>query len=96
MVITTTSAAALTAGSTLNDVAAADRPEVLVLLTLMAGVMMVAAGVLKLGRYTRFVSISVMIGFLTGVATNIMLGQLRQPHRARVSPARPRWPRPGI
>ncbi len=76
MVITTTSAAALTAGSTLTNVQAADRPEVLVLLTLMAGVMMMAAGLLKLGRYTRFVSISVMIGFLTGVATNIVLGQL--------------------
>ena len=37
---------------------------------------MVVAGLLRLGRYTRFVSHSVMIGFLTGVAVNIILGQL--------------------
>jgi SulP family sulfate permease len=37
---------------------------------------MVAAGLLKLGRYTRFVSHSVMTGFLTGVAVNILLSQL--------------------
>ncbi len=85
MVVTTTSAAALTAGSTLVNVAPADRPEVLVLLTLMAGIAMIAAGLLKLGRYTRFVSISVMIGFLTGVATNIVLGQLGNLTGATVS-----------
>ena len=39
---------------------------------------MVAAGLLRLGRYTRFVSHSVMTGFLTGVAANIVLGQLPQ------------------
>ncbi len=37
---------------------------------------MVLAGVFKLGRYTRFVSQSVMTGFLTGVAVNIIFGQL--------------------
>jgi len=31
---------------------------------------------LRLGRYTRFVSHSVMIGFLTGVAVNIVAGQI--------------------
>ena len=38
--------------------------------------MMIAAGLLRLGRYTRFVSVSVLTGFLTGVAVNIILGQL--------------------
>ena len=37
---------------------------------------MVLAGMARLGRYTRFVSHSVMLGFLTGVAVNIILGQL--------------------
>ena len=37
---------------------------------------MVGAGLAKLGRYTRFVSHSVMTGFLTGVAVNIICGQL--------------------
>lgn len=76
MVITTTSAGALAAGSAVSGFDAQDRPEALFLLTLLAGVAMVAAGVLRLGRYTRFVTHSVMVGFLTGVAINILLGQL--------------------
>src|SRR5690242_3174306 len=66
MVITTTSAAALVAGAALEGVPAERRPDALVLLTLLAGIGMIAAGVARLGRYTRFVSHSVMIGFLTG------------------------------
>ena len=54
----------------------ADRPGALFLLTAMAGIVMVLAGVFKLGRYTRFVSLSVMTGFLTGVAVNILFGQI--------------------
>jgi sulfate permease, SulP family len=76
MVITTTTAAALAAGSTLQDVTPADRNSALFLLTLLAGAIMVGAGLARLGRYTRFVSLSVMTGFLTGVAANIVLGQL--------------------
>jgi sulfate permease, SulP family len=76
MVVTTTSAASLAAGSTLSSIDPADRPGALFLLTLMAGIVMVLAGVFKLGRYTRFVSQSVMTGFLTGVAVNIIFGQL--------------------
>lgn len=76
MVITTTSAAALAAGSALAPLPAEDRPAALFLLVLIAGVVMVLAGVLRLGRYTRFVSHSVMIGFLTGVAVNIVAGQI--------------------
>ena len=37
---------------------------------------MIAAGLLRLGRFTRFVSHSVMIGFLSGVAVNIIAGQI--------------------
>jgi SulP family sulfate permease len=76
MVITTTSAAAVAAGSALAEVPAADRPRALFLLTLMAGALMVLAGLAKLGRYIRFVPHSVMIGFLSGVAVNIVLSQL--------------------
>ena len=76
MVITTTTAAALAAGSAVSGVAADQRPEALFLLTVLAGLVMIAAGLLRLGRYTRFVSHSVMIGFLTGVAVNIIFGQL--------------------
>ena len=76
MVITTTSAAALAAGSAVAAVPSDQRPAALFLLTLIAGVLMVVAGLLRLGRYTRFVSHSVMIGFLTGVAVNIVAGQI--------------------
>jgi sulfate permease, SulP family len=76
MVITTTSAAALAAGSALSVVDPAERPAALFLLTILAGVVMLAAGILRLGRFTRFVSHSVMIGFLTGVAVNIVAGQV--------------------
>ncbi len=76
MVVTTTSAAALAAGSAVSSVGPADRPGALFLLTAMAGIVMVLAGVFKLGRYTRFVSLSVMTGFLTGVAVNILFGQM--------------------
>ncbi len=76
VVVTTTSAAALAAGSTLADISPAERPGALFLLTLLAGVLMVLAGILRLGRYTRFVANSVMVGFLTGIAVNIVLGQI--------------------
>ena len=76
MVITTTSAAALAAGSAVQDVPAESRGRALFLLTLIAGAVMVGAGLARLGRYTRFVPHSVMIGFLTGVAANMVLGQL--------------------
>jgi SulP family sulfate permease len=76
MVITTTTAAALAAGSALEGVDPADRPGALSLLAIIAGVAMMLAGIARLGRYTRFVSHSVMIGFLTGIAVNIVAGQL--------------------
>ncbi len=76
MVITTTSASALAAGSALSGVPAAQRPAAVPLVAIIAGAALIAAGVAKLGRYTRFVSYSVMTGFLTGVAVNIVCGQL--------------------
>jgi SulP family sulfate permease len=76
MVVTTTTAAALAAGSTLGAFSGADRPEALFLLSALAGVLMIAAGIFRLGRFTRFVSVSVLTGFLSGVAVNIVLGQL--------------------
>ena len=76
MLITTTSAAALAAGSTLENLSPDERPGALFLLTVIAGTAMIAAGLLRLGRFTRFVSHSVMVGFLCGVAINIIAGQI--------------------
>ena len=76
MVITTTSAAALAAGSALQGVPQAQRPAAIPLLVILVGVALIAAGLLRFGRYTRFVSYSVMIGFLTGISVNIVCGQI--------------------
>ncbi len=76
MVITTTSAAALAAGSALQGVPPDQRPGAVALLVILAGIALVAAGIVRLGRYTRFVSYSVMIGFLTGISVNIVCGQI--------------------
>jgi sulfate permease, SulP family len=76
MVITTTSAAALAAGSALQGVAEENRSGALILLTVIAGLVLLIAGLLRVGRYVRFVSHSVMLGFLTGIGLNIILGQV--------------------
>ena len=75
MVITTTSAAALAAGSALQSVAPDQRPAAIPLLV-MVGIALVAAGIARLGRYTRFVSYSVMTGFLSGISVNIVCSQV--------------------
>lgn len=76
MVITTTSAASLAAFSALQTVPVDDRLPSLFLMTMLAGALMAVAGFLGLGRFTAFVSHSVMTGFLTGVAVSIFLGQI--------------------
>jgi sulfate permease, SulP family len=48
----------------------------LITLTIMIGLFQILLGWLKLGVFTRFISNAVMIGFLTGVATVLILGQL--------------------
>jgi SulP family sulfate permease len=45
-------------------------------LSVLTGVVMVAAGLLKLGGALRFVSNAVMVGFISAVGVNIVLGQL--------------------
>lgn len=76
MLVTTTSAAALAAGSALAGYGDDERSSAMILLTLLAGGLMLLAAALRLSRYIRFVSYSVMLGFLTGVAVNMVLSQL--------------------
>jgi SulP family sulfate permease len=76
MVVTTTSAAALAAGQSLSGLNGDDKAQGLFLLVLIMGLTQIVAGLLRLGRLTRFVSHSVMTGFLTGIAALIVLGQL--------------------
>ncbi|HQY93872.1 SulP family inorganic anion transporter [Caldilinea sp.] len=76
MNIDSTGALAATAGSMLLTYPAEQRSAALIVLTLLAGVLMLAAGLLKLGFLTRFISNAVLRGFLTGIGVNIVLGQL--------------------
>ncbi|WP_229669897.1 SulP family inorganic anion transporter [Microlunatus endophyticus] len=76
MVISTTGAGSVSTGSAVAGVSVQDRAATVAVLTLLAGAFMIIAGIFRLGRYTRFVSQSVMLGFLTGIAVNIVLGQL--------------------
>jgi SulP family sulfate permease len=61
------------------DVDLAGRPDParsLFTLSIVTGVVMILAGVLRFGSFLRFVSNSVMTGFITAVGINIVLGQL--------------------
>jgi sulfate permease, SulP family len=76
MVVTTTSAAAFVCGQLLAVYPAEQRPKVLMVLLLLAGGLMIVFGLLKLGNLVRFVSFSVMTGFLYGIAVLTILSQL--------------------
>jgi sulfate permease, SulP family len=54
----------------------ADAERALFTLSVLTGVIMLAAGLLKLGWVLRFVSNAVMVGFINAVGVNIVLGQL--------------------
>ena len=76
MSVSTTAAMALIVGASLSGVASDVRIEALFVLTFLVGVFQLLAGLLKLGRLTRFISNAVMTWFLSGVAVLIILGQL--------------------
>lgn len=60
-----------------TDLDSADDPtRALITLSMMTGVAMFVAGYLKLGLVLRYVSNSVMTGFISAVGVNIVLGQL--------------------
>ena len=53
-----------------------DAQRALFTLAILTGLVMLAAGLLKLGAALRFVSNAVMVGFINAVGINIVLGQL--------------------
>ena len=55
---------------------ATDPARALFTLSIMTGVVMVVLGLVKLGMLLNYVSQSVMIGFISAVGVNIVLGQL--------------------
>src|SRR6185436_2780721 len=49
----------------------------LLLATMLAGVLLLAMGLFRLGNLVRFVPVSIVIGFTNGIAVLIVLSQLR-------------------
>lgn len=75
MTVTATGAMALI----VSDAELADSPDpdrALFTLTVLCGVIMVLAGLLRAGKLVRFVSTAVMTGFVTAIGVNIVLSQL--------------------
>ena len=65
--------------ATVSLIAAPNTPEFILLtaaLAVLAGLISLLAGVLKLGRVAQFFSESVMVGFITGLALVIMVKQV--------------------
>jgi SulP family sulfate permease len=76
MMFNTTSAMTLVAVDGLGTLQGDDRAAALFTIALVAGLFQLALGLLGLGMLTKFVSNSVMVGFLTGISALIILGQL--------------------
>ena len=75
MAVQATGAMALVIADT--DLASRPDPErALFTLSMLTGVFMIAAGALGGGRLLRFVPTAVMVGFVTAVGINIVLGQV--------------------
>lgn len=77
MISTLTSAIALATGSVLvvAGIESSQMPQALFTITFLAGLIMFALGILRLGNIVNFVSNSVMTGFVAGTALLIILGQ---------------------
>jgi len=76
MSVVTTSAMAITIGTTLVNYPGDEQVAALVTIALVIGVVQLAAGLLRLGFLVRYVSNSVMTGFLSGLGVLIVLSQL--------------------
>ncbi|HFD39054.1 MAG TPA: SulP family inorganic anion transporter [Anaerolineae bacterium] len=76
MNIGSTAAMMLAVGGALSGFGESDLLTALVTLTVLIGLFQLLLGLFKLGVFTRFISNAVMIGFFTGVATVLILGQL--------------------
>lgn len=76
MQIATTSAAALAAGEAIRAYPTDAHVGALFLLSILVGVLLALAALLKVGRLIKYVSQSVMTGFLIGVAAVLIMDQL--------------------
>jgi sulfate permease, SulP family len=79
LVVAVSSAVAIMSAATISEIAATGSAEYIALtaaLALLAGLVSIAAGVLKLGRIAQFFSESVLLGFVFGLALLITVKQL--------------------
>ena len=76
MIIATTSAASLAAGQALGALSSEARDDALFLMVVLIGALQILFGLLRLGKLIRFVSYSVMTGFINGIALLTILSQL--------------------
>src|SRR5512139_648228 len=79
LVVAVSSAIATMSFATISLIAQPNTTEFIVLtaaLAVLAGLICVLAGLLKLGRVAQFFSESVMVGFITGLAVLIIVKQL--------------------
>lgn len=76
MNVSTTGALSVAAGEALYGIPENDKIPALVALVIMIGAAQLLMGLLRFGRLVRYVSNSVMTGFITGIAILIVLGSL--------------------
>jgi len=76
MNVNSTSATAIATHEALSGVASDDQLGYLVILGVLVGLFMLTFGILKLGFLVRFISNSVMTGFLSGLGVLTILGQV--------------------
>ena len=76
MAVQATGAMAIVVGDVGAVQSAEDPNRALFTLSILTGIVMLAAGLLKGGSILRFVSNAVMVGFINAVGINIVLGQL--------------------
>lgn len=76
MCVQATGAMSLIVASVPQVTAGEHAAESLFALSMLTGIIMLAAGLLKLGSLARYVSNAVMVGFINAVAVLIVLGQL--------------------
>jgi SulP family sulfate permease len=76
MTVTTTGAISLAVADALAGSDSGELVPMLLILTLLVGAIQLALGLARLGWITKFVSNSVMVGFISGVCVLIILGQL--------------------
>ncbi|NJN55947.1 MAG: SulP family inorganic anion transporter [Anaerolineae bacterium] len=77
MYVANTGAMAVATGDALSGLSGVDQLQALGILALMVGLIQFLLGILRLGGITKFVSNAVMVGFMTGIALLIILGQLK-------------------